>query len=178
MPVALSDYGVAYDSVRNLAWVFGGRDASSTLNSNTWQRASAGSGVVYGSGCGAPPVALSQVLLAQPRIGATACARVGNVPSSFAFMAAGFSDQAYGPFPLPLPLNGLGMPGCFLLHSADVFGLPLLYLSPTTAEYSLSIPNSQPLVGMHVYLQVFSVALGANPRDVVASNALDWYIGG
>lgn len=176
-PQGIAQAGVAFDTARNVAWVFGGVDTNGTSIGSTWQRAGSGSGSPFGAGCGSPTLTLSQVLTAQPRLNAAAVARVGNIPSPVAVMAVGFSSQAYGPFQLPLALNGLGMPGCQLLHSADVFGESLAFLSPTTANYSLAIPNAPSLVGLHVYLQAFAVAPGMNPREIIASNGLDWNIG-
>ena len=176
-PQGVAGAGCAFDVARNVTWVFGGVDVSGNGIIGTWQRAGAGSGSPYGVGCGAPLLALSQLIAAQPRLGTTAVAQVGSIPSSVAVMALGFSKQAYGPFPLPLVLNGLGMPGCQLLHSADVFGESLAFISPATATYSLAIPNASALVGLHVYLQAFAVAPGVNPREIIASNGLDWNIG-
>jgi hypothetical protein len=176
-PLGIAGAEASFDTGQNVAWVFGGFDVNGNSIGSTWQRAGAGSGSPYGNGCGAPALALSQVLSSQPRLNSTAVARVTNLPSPVGVMAVGFSKQFYGPFLLPLVLNGLGMPGCQLLHSADVFGESLAFLSSTTANYSLAIPNTQSLVGAHVYLQAFAVAPGMNAREIIASNGLDWNIG-
>jgi len=69
------------------------------------------------------------------------------------------------------------MPGCHLLHSNELFGLPVTPTVPGTLEFSYAIPNNGILLGVHVYLQAYCFAPGANPLEVIASNGIDWLIG-
>ena len=90
----------------------------------------------------------------------------------------GFSQSNLGGLPiLPLSLAGLGMPGCSLLHSNDVFGLPVVASAPGVLGFSYAIPGNSSLLDAHVYLQAFCFAPGENPLEVIVSNGLDWLIG-
>jgi hypothetical protein len=78
---------------------------------------------------------------------------------------------------LPVTLAGIGMIGCDLYQSAEVLGLGTSPVSPTTRSFSLAIPNTQSLVGLHAYLQAYAFAPGANPLNIIISNAIDWHLG-
>jgi hypothetical protein len=69
------------------------------------------------------------------------------------------------------------MPGCSLLHSAEVTGQPTTSTGSGTATYAFAIPNNAALVGFHVYLQAWAWAPGANAANVIVSNGLDWQVG-
>jgi hypothetical protein len=78
---------------------------------------------------------------------------------------------------LPLSLSNLGMPGCELRHSNDVFGLPVTTAAPGTMDFSYPIPSNVNLLGAHAYLQAYCYAPGANALEIIASNGIDWLIG-
>lgn len=76
---------------------------------------------------------------------------------------------------LPFDLSNVGMPGCQLLQSSEVFGLaavpspnPLLGLVWTATPLPPSVN------GVHVFAPAFSFAPGANALQVIASNGIDW----
>lgn len=172
-------HAMAYDSDRHCLVLFGGHGGTiQGLLGDTWELTStASSSTPFGAGCGTPPLGLAAVAGAPPAIGTTALATISASPSSMACVAMGWDRQWLGPLALPLSLASLGMPGCELLHSADVFGLAVTFTGAGTATFAQPVPNLAALVGRHVHLQAFAVAVGANPGQVVASNALDWGIG-
>lgn len=78
---------------------------------------------------------------------------------------------------LPLSLDAAGTPACELLHSAEAFGLAVTFSGAGAATFAPPVPNHRALLGQHVHLQAFAVAPGANPRQVIASNGVDWRFG-
>ena len=120
-----------------------------------------------------------------PVLGGVASAQITNVPviPGFPFplggITLGFSDTLLSGLPiLPLSLAISGMPGCELLHSNDVFGLPVAFgSSPGTWDFSLPIPANANLLNSHVYLQAFAGAPGYNAAQFIVSNGVDWLIG-
>ena len=90
----------------------------------------------------------------------------------------GFNDTFLGGLPiLPLDLASIGMAGCDLLHSNEVFGLPVTPLTSSTMQFDYAIPNHAGLLGVHVYLQAYCLAPSAIPLQIIASNGIDWLIG-
>jgi hypothetical protein len=112
-----------------------------------------------------------------PIINTTARASLTNIPSSLAFVWLGSSRTAAGSFSLPFPLNGYGMPGCYLLQSMNLATHPVQFTGPGTATYSLPLPNSVGLIGLHIYLQGWAIAPGANAAGLTVSNGVEWVIG-
>jgi hypothetical protein len=102
---------------------------------------------------------------------------ITNAPSPVAVMTAGLNNATFGPWPIPVPLFGFGMPGCDLWHSAEVFGLAVTFTGSATATFDQPVPNNVALAGSHLYVQAFALAPGANPMQVTTSNGLDWHIG-
>jgi hypothetical protein len=49
-------------------------------------------------------------------------------------------------------------------------GLQAAPVTPTTLQFSLSIPNAPSLIGGHVYLQAYAFSPGANALGIVISN--------
>ena len=130
----------------------------------------------YGTGCGMP--ALDFTPTSNPIIGTVAGATIVNAPTLVGGVAMGFDDTFLGGLPiLPLSLDSLGMQGCQLLHSNDVFGLPITGGAPGTLDFSRGIPGNANLLGVHVYLQAYCYAPGANALEVIASNGIDWALG-
>jgi len=134
------------------------------------------SATVYGAGCGSPALTMSPG--ADPVIGSIASATIGNAPLPFGGVGLGFSNTTLGGLPiLPLSLVNVGMPGCQLWHSNDVFGLPVTSSASGALDFALPIPGDVNLLGSHVYLQAYAVDLNASPRKLIASNGIDWLIG-
>ncbi|MFK7741303.1 MAG: Kelch repeat-containing protein [Planctomycetota bacterium] len=131
----------------------------------------------YGDGCGTP--ALGFVPLAGvPSPGQSLQADVFNSPAALSVVALGLSDRFFGPLALPAPLDSAGMPGCELLHSAELFGLPTTSTGTAgTQLFSLLLPASAELVGTAIFGQSFAVAPGQNSLQVIASNGIAWRIG-
>jgi hypothetical protein len=170
---------MAYDSVRGKFVMFGGSDAGTHLN-DTWEYDGGApliaTATIYGTGCGTPALDFTPTSI--PIIGTSAAGLIANAPTSVGGVAMGFSDSHLGSLPiLPLSLAFIGMPGCQLLHSNDVFGLVATSSAPGTLDFSYQIPFNVNLVGTHVYVQAYCVAPSANPLPIIASNGIDWLIG-
>jgi len=165
-------HAMAYDNQRGRLVLFGGNVAN-TWFGDTWELVAAtASATPFGSGCGVPALTLSGVT--PPRIGTTAQSLITNIPANaIAFVAIGGSNLYFGPSPLPVSLVTVGMPGCYLLQSAN-YGIffPTMAQANGTATFSTVMPNLTFLLGWHLYLQAW--ATGAPP---IVSNGLDWSIG-
>ena len=174
-PGSWSGHAMAYDVARQCTVLFGGTNGSAT-----WELGGVpmiATSTSYGSGCGAPPLGLMPVASARPVLGSIAGATVVNVPSSLVGVAIGFSNQAFGATPLPLPLAAMGMPGCDLLQSNDAFGFATTPSGASTRAFAHAIPSAPSLLGQHAYVQAYAFAPGANPLGLLASNGLDWLFG-
>jgi hypothetical protein len=110
----------------------------------------------YGAGCGSPALGFVPGASGRPVLGQTGSATIVDAPTPFAAVAMGWSNLSFGPLPLPLPLDSIGMPGCSLLQSADILGLGTLPLTASTCSFSLAIPGVPSLIGMHLYLQAYA----------------------
>ena len=134
------------------------------------------SGTSYGVGCGSPPLLMSGTT--PPVTGAAGGATITNAPTVLGGVAIGRDNTTLGGLPiLPLSLASLGMPGCELLHSNEIFGLAVTSGAAGTLNFSYPIPNNYQLLGQHFYLQAYCYAPGANQLELIASNGIDWLIG-
>jgi hypothetical protein len=168
---------MAFDDQRGRTIVFGGQPSGFL---DTWERnipPAPATAVSYGGGCGSPALTLSPSPAERPTTNQTAQVLLANVPTSFAYVAIGWSRTMIGPFALPFPLAGYGMPGCDLLQSTEISMLPVTATGSGTATLSLPIPYFPALIGLHVYLQAWAYAPGANAGDLIVSNGIDWGIG-
>jgi hypothetical protein len=176
-PGARAGHALAYDVQRRRTVLMGGTSGPEPLG-ETWEYVGfPGAAAVFGSGCGNPPLMLSPVAASRPVINATGQALLTNVPSAVAFVAIGLSTTSLGAFPLPLALAGFGVPGCALLHSAEVAAQPVTFTGPGAAVFALQLPNQPGLIGLCIYLQAWAFAPSANPGHTVVSNGLEWMIG-
>jgi hypothetical protein len=179
-PAARDFNAMAYDSQRGCTVLFGG-SGNGNFFGDTWEYGLptpvAATATPYGSGCGSPALTLSPVASARPLINTAAQAALTNIPSSLAFVALGWSRTIAGPFPLPFTLAGYGMLGCDLLQSAEFAALPVTFTGTDSALFSVPVPNIGGLMGLHLYLQAWAVAPGANPGDKIVSNGIEWAIG-
>jgi len=176
-PTARHGHQVAYDAFRGKLVLFGGTtNWPATSLADTWEFGIPGflPGIVsFGTGCGLPPLTLAPTPGSLPRIGTSQLSDIGNVPAVLAFMGIGLSSSNLGPLPLPLPLDGFGMTGCTLWQSSDVQSVaPCSSTGPTTARNSVPIPNLTSMVGLPFFLQACAPAPGANPAELIVSNAL------
>lgn len=130
----------------------------------------------FGAGCNIPSmffVPASAGGITTPLTG-----KIVHAPTSLTVVALGL-DKANAPGlgALPLDLTGVGMTGCMLYHSAEVFGLAT---QPSVTPFldigwaGQTFPASAQ--GMHVYGQAFGFVPGANPLGVQSSNGVDWTI--
>lgn len=139
--------------------------------------AHAATATAYGAGCGAPALAFVPDANGRPMLGQVATARVLGTPSLAVGVALGWSQQWAGTLPLPASLAAIGMPGCDLLQSADLFGLSTTPLTATSVSFALAVPNLPLLLGTSLYLQAYALAPGQNPLQLTASNGIDWRFG-
>lgn len=173
-PQARDTQAMAYDAAREQVVLNGGH--GTIAYGDTWLVANAGA-AEYGTGCGSPNLGLQRHATLRPLVGQTCGATIVNSPSIIAGVTMGWSNQFYGPFALPVPLDSIGMSGCMLWHSAEIIGLGASPVTPNTLSFAFTIPNQSALLGSHVYLQAYALAPGQNPLQVVASNGIDWRLG-
>lgn len=131
----------------------------------------------YGTGCGTPLLGFVPDADGRPVIGRVGSATVASVPSAVVLVMLGVSNTNYGGIPLPFPLAVIGMPGCDLLQSANVPGLPTAPLGATTRKFAVSIPPLNPLLGMTLHLQAYAYAPGQNALGMTTSNGVSWSFG-
>ena len=81
--------------------------------------------------------------------------------------------QCAGITPLPIDLQVLGMPGCWLYH--DLFANQILGSGATT--HALTLPNLPSMVGTNAFLQAWVHAPGINVGNHLTSNALELTFG-
>jgi hypothetical protein len=131
----------------------------------------------YGVGCAGVPMA--HAATARPVLGGNAQADVRNVPGQLCILAAGV-DRTNHPAlgPLPFDLAAIGMPGCSLLHSAEVPGVSLAPASGAGVfVWSMPLPAAPTFLGATFFTQAFGLAPQANALGIVASNAIAWRLG-
>ena len=135
---------------------------------------------LYGSGCGSPALSVQADPVTTPAIGATFGLTVSGITATslFSLMAIGFSKTTIGAFSLPLPLDGIGMPGCWLYNdTAHRLGE---FCTPTgvgSSRFDLALPLQPTLVGLHVYFQPWIFDSTANPTGVLTGNGADVTLG-
>ncbi|MFO1030146.1 MAG: kelch repeat-containing protein [Planctomycetota bacterium] len=172
-----SDHSMVFDSTRGRMVSFGGTIYSSApfVGATSELLFTVGAVTPYGTSCGNPTLVLSQNL--QPGLGRTPHVTVSPMQSSSAYLTIGFANDFYEANPLPLSLDFMGLTGCLLHHSAEVQGIPFAYLGQGMGDLGIPIPNNPFLVGLHLYLQAYAAAPGANPAEFTTSNGLAWTIG-
>ena len=88
--------------------------------------------------------------------------------NTFAIFVSGLSDQTSNGLPLPLPMPGA--PGCELLVSTQDMRLETVD-AQGSAQYSMTIPNNQVLIGTSVFHQWAVWDPTVNNLSIVVSNA-------
>lgn len=83
-------------------------------------------------------------------------------------MLFGFSNQAWGPIPLPFDLTPLQAPGCFWLVSVD--GIDVVTNTNGVAPWTITIPPSTQLVGLEFFNQGLVLDSSANALGITFSN--------
>lgn len=180
-PAARNGHAMAYDSRRGRTVLFGGSGSGGSFG-DTWEFGQAPPVSVvattssFGFGCGSPSLALTGSGTARPVINSVAKANIDNIPTSMAFVSLGWSRTNFGFWALPVTLAAYGMPGCHLLQSCEA-AFPVAATGSGSGIFGLNVPNQSGLLGLHVYLQAWAFAPGANLGNTVVSNGLDWGVG-
>jgi hypothetical protein len=111
-----------------------------------------------------------------PWIGETMRLEVASIPSgALAIVMHGFSRTTWLGVPLPLDLGTLGMPGCALRISPDLFFPCATTGSRATAD--LFFPNDRSHLAIPVFDQALVLDMLANPFGVTFTNAGEGRIG-
>lgn len=176
-PLARQNHSLIYDETRQTLVLFGGSVPVQGQRNDTWITQLVASATAFGSGCGTPALGLVPDPNARPVLGQTAVLTVTDVPHAFVALAAGWDRNWFGSSPLPMSLAIYGMPSCDLLQSTEIAGIPVVPATATTSSYSLALPNIAQLLGLHLYLQAYSLAPGQNSLGMIVSNGVDWVFG-
>lgn len=171
-PSARCHHTLTYDPVGQQMLVFGGID--STSRSDLWRSAYIASQFAFGTGCGQPALTLGPGA-SPPVVGQVFTAPLTNLPAGtpIAWMSLGLRADMMGPFVLPMPLDGFGMPGCLVYHDISLaLMLACTTTGPGTAQFSMPVPNVLSLGGLRTYAQAWVAEPTVNAGGVVTSNAL------
>lgn len=126
----------------------------------------------YGAGCagtlGVPTLAAQAG--SRPVLGTTFSAEVDNLANGLAVVVVGESRDAWGALALPLDLGVVNAAGCDLLAEPAV-SVPVASGAPTAAAtWSIPVPGNAALIGYELFVQAFSLDLGANAFGFAGSN--------
>ena len=171
-------FGIGYDGTQRRVLVHGGTVSFSSYSlhlHDTWiYRTPLPADVApFGSGCagtiGTPALAAAPFSL--PWLGDTTRLVVDAIPATEP--GAAFVSS-FGSIP-PIPLVGVGMPGCDLLVPTDV--VEFRAATAGRAEWQLAIPNALALAGVQFRQQAFVLDSAANALGLVASNGVTATLG-
>lgn len=157
--------------------LFGGALGNGAALANTWWFGDVAGAQAFGVGCGPTAFTLAAEVGSRPVLGQTFVSRLDAVVSGgLPFLSFGLSATAFGAVPLPLALDGLGMPGCFLYHDLVLLGVAC---APSGSGFvaTLALPGSPSLAGMSLYAQGYALAFGVNAMNLVTSNGLALRLG-
>lgn len=129
-----------------------------------------------GIGCSVPSLVLAPT--SRANVNTPMTATVIHSPSPLCVLSLGLSNtNMAGIGALPFDLGSIGMTGCQLYQSAEVFGLATVPSAVPFLAIDWTGPALPPqALGQHLYAQAFSLAPGANSLGLVSSNAVDWTI--
>jgi hypothetical protein len=177
-PTPRGNQKMVFQPSRSTLFFFGGNSSSGNLG-DTWE----GSFPIpfftnFGAGCpgtqGVPT--LNLVPGQEPRLGSMFQLEFSNLPAlQTAFLQIGASRMSWNGVALPMSLGQIGMPGCSLYVSPDVF-VPLVNLTGSV-RWQMRIPEDPSLVGGQFYVQGFVADNQANPLGMIASAAGEGQIG-
>lgn len=131
----------------------------------------------YGVACQSSGVALQFAPTSAQGIGVPLSARIVHAPS-LSVVALGLSRNSMpGVGALPFDLSSIGMQGCQLLQSSEVFGLatvpgPIPFLN----TYWTAAPLPASANGMSVFAQAFALDPNANTLGLLSSNGIAWTV--
>jgi hypothetical protein len=117
----------------------------------------------------AEPLALASTL---PQLGTTLTFTTTNFPASSLLGLQILSPTRVDP---GLPLDVIGMLGCFQYAPPDVMNL--LFPVAQQGSYAMSVPNSAPLMGFQFAAQSVAFVNGVNPAGLVTSNGIALTVG-
>ena len=149
-----------------------GSSGSTAVNVNfSWSQLDVAAVTSVPGGCAPPTPTPSFVATALPIIGASIEADIlqAQGPSPLGFVMFGLEQAS-------ISLDSIGMPGCsamqpmFLAFVAQPTG-------PNELHVSVPLPNQPWLVGVMLYSQAFTQALGINQNNLVAGGGLHWRLG-
>ncbi|MBL8748175.1 MAG: hypothetical protein JNK78_03380 [Planctomycetes bacterium] len=179
-PSSNFSHAMVYDDAHGLVLLFGGYAGTTGFfvpTAETWVRPCgpivglAATATPYGSGCGTPLPSFAPVVGSRPLLGQTQRCHIDNASFGFAAVAWGLTNQS-------LALDFIGINGCTLLNGAEIeVGSFCASTSFTTARHSLAIPFDATIIGVHVFLQAWTLAAGFNPVGVKMSNGVELVIG-
>jgi hypothetical protein len=171
VPTPRGNHRMVYDSSRDVVLLHGGNAESGPL-ADTWE------GVfsvrarfeTFGTGCagseGEPMLSMAPGM--EANLGGTFGLDLSQLPpGQTTILLLGASNTLLGGVPLPIPLDGAGMPGCSL-HVSGEIALPLANFSGSV-HWEVVIPPLPSLVGAAFYLQALVADPPANPAGVIAS---------
>ena len=129
----------------------------------------------FGQGCGLARLNLAPTSTASTSAPITATVTHGN--GLLTVIALGLSrDTMPGLGALPFDLGAIGMTGCTLYQSSEVFGLST-QPSPTPQQADWTAPALPAgSLGMQFFGQAFAFAPNANALGVLSSNAVAWTV--
>lgn len=126
----------------------------------------------FGQGCGttpSPEIGIGGNLLPNGTIRYNFSSAV---PNSLGTLILGVSNQFWGSTPLPFDLSPIGLPGCNLLVSPDLF--EYVYADALGAGgYSYSLPAAGVITGFTLYGQWFFDHPLGSPTDFGVSNGVE-----
>jgi len=131
----------------------------------------------FANGCaGSRPAArLTPAPGARLMLGSTSNVTATNLPVDAGIAMIGFSRTSSLFGPLPLALDGFGMPGCTAYVSPDATNFVLG--ANQQANIALTLPNNPAFAGLVLHLQLLALDPGTNAFGAVVSDAVVGLVG-
>jgi len=131
----------------------------------------------YGTGCGPEP----QVELwgvTEPKLGGNLKLAVNDLTLTTveALLCVGGSRTWFNGVPLPIAMDGFGMPGCQLLQDF-AGGIHRMARMGSSASLTFAVPNDPGLLGLKAWFQGLVCDVSTNPRGLVLTQGLEMLLG-